>query len=211
MCKYPTNREYWRKAQLAVRADFLIMGIMDSIREDGDSLRISMAGLGLIFFICCSSLLMCSAADLPLWENRARPNPPVDAFEAAVKSFSLLSSFFNDVDARGIYPVSRHGSSYAEAYEYLLQGFDANLAGDILEAYTMSDPGGTLRIIPCEGIPMLTAADRVRATVTQHEDSAMIQVRLEDCYQTGDCYIYQITSRLIDGNWKITDLSLTEQ
>jgi len=183
---------------------------MDSIRGDGDSLRISMTGLGLVLFICWGSLLMCSAADQPLWENRTRPNPP-DAFEAAVKSFSLLSSFFNDVDTKGIYPVSRHGSSYAEAYEYLLQGFDANLAGDILEAYTMSDADSTLRIIPCEGIPILTAADRVRATVTQQEDAAVIQVRLQDCYQTGDSYIYQITSRLIDGNWKIADLSLTEQ
>ena len=173
-------------------------------------MRIGRAGLGVILFICWGCVLIWPD-DLPALENRTPPKPPGDAVEAAVISFGLLSSFFSDVDLSDIYPVSRHGPSYAEAYEYLLQGFDAGLAGDILAAYTMTDSNGTLRIIPCEGIPMLTAADRARADITTQGDCAVIQVRLEDCYQIGDCYIYQITSRLIDGNWKITDLSLTEQ
>ncbi len=196
-----------------VSIHILIMGIIDPRREDEGYLRISMTGLGLLLFLCWSGLVMWPVANLSALDSSSAPAQPADAFEAAVKSFNLLSSFFSDSDIEDcdIYPVSRHGRSYAEAYDYLLAGFEAGLADDILKAYTFTGPDGTLRIIPCEGIPLLTVADRAQAAIIPQEDCTLIKVRLADCYQPGDSYIYQITSRLIEGNWKITDLSLTEE
>lgn len=134
-----------------------------------------------------------------------------DAFDDAVQSFTLLSSFFSEVDFQGIYPVSQHGPDYPTACKYLSSGFDDSLVAAILHTYTFTDPNGMLMIVPCEGIPHLISTDRAKATIITRPDQTIIQLPLKDCYQSGDQYIYQITSRLTDQQWKITALSFEEQ
>lgn len=169
--------------------------------------------LGLSFFLILwwGSLVMGTNAHPTVVDINRGPAATGDGYDEAVKSLGLLSSFFNDTEASDIFPVSRHGRTYAEAYQYLAEGFSCPLAEDILSAYTFTDNQGTLRIIPCEGIPYLTADDRKKASITGHLDNTVIIVPLTNCYQPGDTYIYQVTSRLIDGHWKITDLSLSEK
>lgn len=154
---------------------------------------------------------MCPTANLSALDNIPEPVVQADAFDEAVHSFSLLTAFFDDTEVQGINLISRHGSSYAMAYEYLLAGFDAELVGAILETYTFTNPDGTLMIIPCEGIPLLTINDRAKATIIPRQNFTIIQIPLQNCYQLGDQYRYQITSRLIDQHWKITALSLIEE
>ncbi len=167
-------------------------------------------GFTLLLFLWWSSLVMgTNARSFDM--GKEKPEPPVDAYNQAVNSFDLLASFFADIEAAEVYPVSSHGRSYADAYDYLSGGFEASLAADILEAYTFTDDQGNLRIIPCEGIPYLTAAHREKAAITRHGESTVIMVPLTDCYQPGDRYIYQVTQHFTDGQWKIADLCLSEQ
>lgn len=173
--------------------------------------KTKLVGFTLLLCLWWGSLIISPTAHLSALDNIAGPVAPADAFDEAVNSFALLAAFCNDADVQGIYRISRHGSSYATAYEYLREGFDADLASAILAAYTFTGSDGTLMIIPCEGIPLLTASDRAQATIIPGPELTMVQIPLQNCYRPGDHYCYQITSRLIDQRWKITALSLTEE
>lgn len=166
--------------------------------------------LSFFLILWWSSLVIGTNAQYTLVDTKPEAAATSDVYDEAVKSLGLLSSFFNDTEASDIFTVSRHGRTYAEAHQFLAEGFGCSLADDILSAYTFTDDQGTLRIIPCEGIPYLAATDREKASITRHVDHAVIIVPLTNCYRPGDTYIYQVTSRLIDGHWKITDLSLSE-
>lgn len=172
--------------------------------------RARWVGFILLLCLCWGSLFMSPTSHLSAFDKTTEPVLPGDAFDEAVKSFALLASFCNEADFQGIYPISRHGNSYAAAYEYLTAGFDDSMVAAILGTYTFAGPDGTLMIIPCEGIPLLTASDRAQATIIPGPDLTVIQMPLQNCYQPGDRYCYRITSRLIDQRWKITALSLTE-
>lgn len=166
-------------------------------------------GFALLLVLCSGSLVMGTTAHHNCAvKPGAVPPAETDPFDEAVQSFQLLRSFFNDTEGDDVYPVSTHGRVYDQAYQYLLAGFESTMAEAILSAYTFTDTEGVLKIIPCEGIPYVTSLDRKQASITCESGRALIAASLHDCYQPGDGYKYTITSRLVNGHWKISDLAL---
>lgn len=149
----------------------------------------------------CSSYIPLSSASPEIQE----------AFEQTVAAFDLYTRFFSDVDELGMYIVPRHGKTYQEAFTYFQQGFEDELSHDILEAFTRLEPQLDQQvIIPCDGLPVLRPGDAADIECLQpSRDLLVFEIRYRNCYNPGDCYLYQVTCHRLKTVWKIQKLDLT--
>lgn len=132
------------------------------------------------------------------------------AFQQTVAAFELYTRFFSDVDEIGIYNISRHGSTYKEAFAYFQQGFEDELSHRLLKAFTRLDSQLNQQVIvPCDGLPVLRPEDAGEVQFCQTASDLLIfEIRYRNCYNPGDCYVYRVTCHRLDSKWKIKDLDL---
>jgi hypothetical protein len=130
------------------------------------------------------------------------------AFYSAVDSFKLYSSFFGELYYLNDYLISQHGDTPEIILEYLSNGFNEDLAQDIIAAYTTWNPQLQKQIIiPCDGLPILTEDHFAEAEYFHPEkDFIIFKVILYDCYDPGDAYEFLVASEKTGDNWRIKSL-----
>jgi hypothetical protein len=136
----------------------------------------------------------------------------LEAFSEITDCFQLYSSMFNDVvlETDNYYLIPEHGKTPEMAFEYLGNGFTDDLAHAIVNTFLEWNPAsGTMYIIPCDGIPVLTYSDfeDIQYFMENH-DSIIFQRHYYNCYSAGDHYCYQVQGILTSSGWKISELKL---
>ncbi len=175
------------------------------------SLYLTIAILGLIIFAFPHPLFLeqQSAQGSETHEEESQ-----QVFAAAMNSFELVSSLFNDVNyvKNSIYPVAVKVDSYQNAVNYLCQGFQPDLAENIAHYYLAWDEDlQKMVVIPTDSIPLITEADRKDSTIVLINDHhAVVQRIYNKCYAENDSYTYIIHLQKEDSVWKISELSLEE-
>ncbi|MEN6349480.1 MAG: hypothetical protein ABFD08_08840 [Syntrophomonas sp.] len=136
----------------------------------------------------------------------------IEAFTAMVNSFELYEALLQDVYEIKNNRIPLHGESAREATDFLSAGFSEELAQNIVETYMQWNPElQKMVIIPCDGIPTISAGEINTITCSQADGNMVVfQRRYDDCYMQGDCYIYSITLKNYPTGWKIEELDLDE-
>lgn len=134
------------------------------------------------------------------------------AMQAMLDCFEIYHSFLNNTEIKQGYYLPLHGKTMIEAISYLKEGFEENLAADIVDEYTCFIPElNCLAIRPCDGLPVLNQNDIPYLRYKKINNTHIVFSRqYTDCYSTGDCYRYQVEMQLYQDHWKISALSLDE-
>ena len=120
-------------------------------------------------------------------------------------SFELYRAFFRDHYPVGIYTISRHADSYEEALAYFTQGFDHQMAVDIISTYTFYDPDSKkLLILPTDGLPLLQPENPnlIQAQFLD-ENKVLFQRYFDDYYGENTRYLYRVFCSYEKDRWKI--------
>ncbi len=125
-----------------------------------------------------------------------------------IRSFELYLAFFNDSYPAGNFTISQHADTYEEALAYFKQGFAAQLASDIVSAYTFYNPDNSkLQILPTDGLPVLLPENpNLISTQFIDADHVIFQRYFEDYYGENTKYLYRVFCKYDGGRWKIYQL-----
>ena len=139
-------------------------------------------------------------------------NDSEQACMAMQHSFDILYDFLYDVEARGDINISLHGASKAEAYLYLCNGFTPSMAEAILLSYSQWQPQyNRLVIIPTEGLPLITTGSSNDVYIKYFNDNeAVFSKYYYNCYESDDCWQYDVSLISDTQGWRIAALSLYE-
>ncbi|NLO20566.1 MAG: hypothetical protein GX119_01010 [Syntrophomonadaceae bacterium] len=124
-------------------------------------------------------------------------------------SFELYLAFFRDSYPAGVFTISRHADSYAQALDYFSQGFDQGLAVDIISAYTFYNPDNDkLQILATDGLPVLQPENPnpIQAQFVD-ENNVVFQRYFKDYYGENTQYRYRVFCRYDKEHWKIYRLN----
>jgi len=131
-----------------------------------------------------------------------------EALDSMLKSFQLFSSLFTDVYMQGDYIIPLHGQTMQELIDYLAEGFENDLASDIIETYfTWNCELNKPVVIPCDLIPVLTDLDRAEIkSFTDCYGNIYFYRFYDNCYYQGDRYYYQVSTYFTGYTWKIKSI-----
>jgi len=171
------------------------------------------AGKYLLAAIIITCLLTHPAAACP----ELMPVEPVTDQQAPVyaqllKCLAVYEEFLSERDQIGdlLFPI--HGRSVEQAQSYLQQGFTCAFSNNLLLYLTRwNSEYQRLQLIPGEGFPILTEADFNDLYYRTLDDGSVIFQRdYRDCYQSGDCYHYQVIIGNYPSGWLIESFTLME-
>ncbi len=124
-----------------------------------------------------------------------------------VECFNIYTSFFTDTYNLEGKLVSRHGEEMENGFTYLQEAFSEELSFRILDYFTYWDDKLEKQIIICqEGIPVFTEDDLKNCSFYAEDDRLTLKVVYDNCYVSGDSYIYYITAHHGEGKLLINDL-----
>lgn len=141
------------------------------------------------------------------WSNEEK-----QAFDSMLRSFALYESLLDDIKEHEGYRITVHGENVQDLMNYLDEGFEAELAANIIEAYLQWVPElQKMAVMPCDGIPVLNNNDMQALTCFHPDQNTIIfQRSYEDCYSKGDSYLFSVTLNHSSQCWRIKELHLEE-
>ena len=161
-----------------------------------------------VLFVLLSVILSCGYSFVSGKESHDESMPIDQAFNDMIKDFALYTAFFNDTYPAGYFNISKHADTAEQACSYFSQGFDEQLASDIVDTYTFwNQEIKKLQIIPTDGLPVLEAenANLISCSYIDHEN-VIFERCFNNYYGANSSYLYRVFCRYDGQRWKIYKL-----
>jgi hypothetical protein len=157
-------------------------------------------------FISCAYSLVLGKEEAP------RPLSNTDVSQKALadmlNSFQLYLNFFQNSYPQGNFNISNHGESYDDALAYFMQGFEQEMAINILSLYTFTnEETGKLQILPTDGLPVLVEEDCTDITWSFIDSRHIVFEHIfYNYYGENNNYSLKVYCSYDGQNWKIYQL-----